>query len=184
MYNVSKETAGESTYIPVTQGGILENFKLESVTYASPKKDGSGDFCLIFDFKGPNGEQFRHVEFPILATDKKAQSKAESLAKRIKHILNKFVPEEKIILSGSTFEQFAKGVLGLLGNTYKTVPVRVKIVYNPDNQRFVFTKYIPFIERMDVTPTKLSIGKDEIITKPAAPTAASGAPSVPDEDKF
>ncbi len=162
MYTVDNNTPSEAL---IASAGINDNYKLVGVSYASPKKDGSGDCALLFNFIGPKGEQFRHVEFPIDETKENAASKAQSMAKRIKHILSKFVPEEKIIITGENFEQFCKAVIGILGNNYKTIPVRIKLVYN-DSGKLSFTRYTPFIERMDAEKSNLVIGKNENITVP------------------
>ncbi len=168
-YAVTTETSGESDYIPAN-GGIQDNYLMKNVKYEAAKKDGSGDLTLIFEFEGPNKEQFRHVEFPVDESREGFEKKYASLAKRIKHILNKYMPEEKVVLTGETFEQFAKGVIGLLGNSYKTIPVRVKLILN-DSDRLGFPKYLPFIEKMDVNPSILRIGKDErIVPSGAKPT--------------
>lgn len=179
MYGITKETQAESAGLYFS-GGINENVELEKISYEGSKKDGTGDKVLAFHFKGPRGEQFRHVEWKIDETREDASKKFENLNKRIKHILTKFMTEEEVIIAGvSNFEEYCTKVISLAGNKFAGVKVRIKLVYNGNN--LGFTKYLGFIERMDTTPSKIQVGKDEVIVRPAAtPTPAASLDADPD----
>lgn len=60
MYGITKRT-GSLKFRP----GINENIKFGGAVWASPKKDGTGNPTLIFNFETEAGGTFRYVEFPI-----------------------------------------------------------------------------------------------------------------------
>jgi len=160
-YGFNQETVAESTNSKQFNAGITNNVTLEGITFESPKKDGTGDKVLIFTFRGPEGEVFRHIEWDVQDGDEK---KLENMAKRIKHILTKFIPEEQAILHGDSYEAFANGVIALLGKNNVGKSVAVKLVYS-DKNNLQFTKYLGFIAK---EAKDLSIGKTEKVSKTAA----------------
>ena len=163
-YGFNQETVAESTNSKQFNAGITNNVTLEEITFESPKKDGTGDKVLIFTFRGPEGEVFRHIEWDVQDGDEK---KLENMAKRIKHILTKFIPEEQAVLQGNSYEEFSNGVIALLGSNNVGKSVAIKLVYN-DKNNLQFTKYLGFIAK---EAKDLSIGKNEKIVKgSAAPT--------------
>lgn len=173
-YGFNQETVAESTNSKQFSAGITSGVTLEAITFESPKKDGTGDKVLIFTFRGPEGEMFRHIEWDIQDGDEK---KLENMAKRIKHILTKFIPEEQAVLKGNTYEEFAYGVIALLGKNNVGKSVSIKLVYN-DKNNLQFTKYLGFIAK---EAKDLSISKTEKITKiTAAPTDMDAVSSTDD----
>lgn len=182
MYGFDNNTKSESTNLSFN-AGITENVELESVVFASPKKDGSGDPVLMFNFKGESGETFRHLEWPVDMSREDASKKLESMGKRVKHIVTKFIPEDKAVLTGGSYAEFCNGVVNLIGTKNKGVKLRIKLVYK-DNGNLAFTPYTGFIERMAENPTtKLRIGNAEKVVKPnPQPTDMGGA--APSEGDF
>jgi hypothetical protein len=175
-YNVTinQNTVAESANKQFT-GGIHGNVTLESVVFESPRKDGTGDKVLMFNFKGKNGETFRHLEWPVDESKAQDPTKAyENQGKRIKHILSKFISEDAVVIEGVTsYEEFANKVISLLGNANVSKIVAIKLVYgtaNSPKQNLEFTKYLGFIGN-DVAD--LRIGNNEIIVKPSAQPTAS-----------
>jgi hypothetical protein len=165
-YNFNTETKSESTNKSFNPG-IHSGVELESVEFKSPKKDGSGDPSLMFNFKGANGETFRHIEWAVGEQATDVEKSQQSLAKRVKHIITKFIPEEQAVLSGNSYAEFAKGVINLIGDNNKGKKVAIKLVYN-DKGNLVFTKYVGFIA---LDAKDLRIGDKERITKtPIAPS--------------
>ena len=163
-YGFNNETVAESTNSKQFNAGITSGVTLEAITFESPRKDGTGDKVLIFTFRGPEGEVYRHIEWDVQDGDEK---KLENMAKRIKHILTKFIPEEQAVLHGNSYEEFANGVIKLLGNNNVGKSVSIKLVYN-DKNNLQFTKYLGFIAK---EAKDLSIGKNEKVTKiTAAPS--------------
>jgi hypothetical protein len=182
MYGFDNNTKSESTSLSFN-AGIIEDVELESVAFTSPKKDGSGDPVLMFNFKGSNGETFRHIEWAVDMTREDAAKKLESMGKRVKHIVTKFIPEDKATLSGNSYAEFGNGVVNLVGSKNKGIKLRIKLVYK-DNGNLAFTPYTGFIERMDANPTtKLRIGKDEKVVKPN-PQPTNMAITTPSEADF
>lgn len=165
-YGFNTETKSESTNKSFNPG-IHSGVELESVEFKSPKKDGSGDPSLMFNFKGANGETFRHIEWAVGEQATDVEKSQQSLAKRVKHIITKFIPEEQAVLSGNSYAEFAKGVINLIGDNNKGKKVAIKLVYN-DKGNLVFTKYVGFIA---LDAKDLRIGDKERITKtPIAPS--------------
>lgn len=171
--NVNQNTVAEQANKQF-QGGIHGNVALESVTFESPKKDGSGDPVLIFTFKGKNGETFRHIEWAVDPSRAADPVKAfENQGKRVKHILSKFIPEDEVVISGvSSYAEFAAKVIELLGTANEGKKVAIKLVYMRDSAKanLVFTKYLGFI---GTDASSLSIGKNESATPPPAPSAST-----------
>lgn len=162
-YSITTETPAESAS-KYFGPGIHENVLLSSVEFVSPKKDGTGDPQLIFTFTGKKGETFRHIEWEVGSNSLDPEKARTNLAKRIKHILTKFMPEDKVILSGNSWAEFCKGIISLLGNQHVGKPVAIKLVYN-DKDNLGFTKYLGFIA---TSASELSIGSKERVTKLAA----------------
>ena len=160
-YGFNNETVAESTNSKQFNAGITSGVTLEAITFESPRKDGTGDKVLIFTFRGPEGEVYRHIEWDVQYGDEK---KLVNMAKRIKHILTKFIPEEQAVLHGNSYEEFANGVIKLLGNNNVGKSVSIKLVYN-DKNNLQFTKYLGFIAK---EAKDLSIGKNEKVTKTTA----------------
>jgi len=155
------------------QGGIHGGVSLESVVFEIPRKDGTGDKVLMFNFKGKNGETFRHLEWAVDEAKAQDPQKAyENQGKRIKHILSKFIPEETVVIEGvSSYAEFAAKVIELLGTANVGKTVAIKLVYNAKGN-VEFTKYLGFIGN---SPADLQIGNKEVVVKPTA------APSTADE---
>ena len=168
MYGFNQDTKinERASFAP----GINANVELVSVKYESPRKDGTGDKALLFDFKGPNGETHRHVEFAVGERATDPAKSAESLSKRVKHIVTKFIPEEEAVLTGNTFEEFCNGVIALLDGKTAGKKVAIKLLYDKKDN-LSFTRYVGFIAK---NPHDLNISAAEspfLKKQNAAPTA-------------
>jgi len=144
MYGFNQETKAESLSGKQFDAGIHHSVELESVEFKSPRNDGEGNPVLLFNFVGPNNEKFRHIEWEIGEQATDPEKSANALAKRVKHILTKFVPEEQCVLQGNTYAEFSNGVITLLGDHNKGKKVAIKLLYN-NKGNLVFTKYVGFI---------------------------------------
>lgn len=190
MYGFNQETKlnERASFAP----GISSNVELVSVKFDFPRKDGTGDKALLFDFKGPNGERHRHVEFPI--GDKAADpvKSAESLGKRVKHIVTKFIPEEEAILTGNTFEEFCNGTIALLEGKTAGKKVCIKLLYDKKDN-LAFTRYIgfiaknahdlsistaesPFLKKQNATPTSTDVLEEGIVEEQGTNGAVDDLP--------
>jgi hypothetical protein len=162
MYNIDQNT--ESTLALFTPG-IKENCILEDVRFEAADKEGKKDKVLRFVFKGPNGEKHIETIFPINKenTVKAAQSwgrnpaevlKEESMALtgKINHIMSTYLPKEACYMSATNWEDFCKQVISKLGDTYKTVAIRIKLVLNTkDYLQLPKKAKAPFIQKMSET---------------------------------
>lgn len=204
MYGIDKTIQSESGFKAI-EVGIQSDYELSNVSYgpSSEKKDGSAK-GLAFQFKQEGGSTFRHIEFPIDNDKEKInaekyyeqQMKAgktiemakplfvseyikrtyTNQASRIKHIMGKFIPEEKTLISGvTTFEQFSNAVVAALPkDQYVGKKLRLKLVYNHKDYA-TFPKYANFIELQTDAPTKLMINpKKDRITKQVPDPASTG----------
>lgn len=162
-YSFDEKTKSESINKNF-ESGIHTGVELESVLFISPYNDGSGSPVLTFNFKGANGETYKHLEWEVgdQATD--IAKSQEALAKRVKHILTKFIPEEDCKLSGSNYAEFSNGVIALLGSNNVGKKVAIKLVYNAKGN-VGFTKYVGFIAN---DAKDLRIGNSELMTIPSA----------------
>ena len=159
----------------------------------------------MFGFKQDGGATFRHLEFPIdnererqnaekyyekLVLEGKTPDQVKPLfvqtyikrvytdqAARIKHIMSKFIPEDKCIISGvNTFEAFSNAVVAALGNTYLGKKLRLKLVYNYKDYA-TFPKYANFIELQTDAPTTLRLNpKKDRLEKQTPDSADTDTP--------
>ena len=178
MYGFDQNTQSEGTGVNILPVGVNNNVYLTRAAYENSKQDGSGQNVLAFHFENSNGQSYRHTEFEIDSeyvkknaptdwTHKKDNKQlgfvkgqpvtAEDMVKmrvnemntRIKHILTKFIPEEKAAVTGVTgWQDFCQKVANLFPSGYDEVPLQIKVVYN-FNDYLTFPKFPPFIRRMD-----------------------------------
>ena len=193
MYGFDEKTpeAGGSNRLPA---GINENVFLRDILF-EPLKPESNDNVIQFLFSDANGASFKHLEWP-LDYDKlvnlakgwnKPQTEAEKWAKeqfteqgqRVQHILSSFIPKDKCVFKADSFEEFAEGIIKLLGNQHTDKPVRLKIVYKKNSQYTSFPKkaYKAFIQPMS-EPNRLRIDpKYDIVDAPEPDQDDSFTPS-------
>ena len=163
--------------------GTNENVTLSRVAYEPFKNDGTGDMVLKFDFVDSAGRSFTHNEWEIVPDKVKANAKAwgkdykellESMmnetTERIKHIMSCYMPLRDIKVQGSDWASFAHAVIDCLGEKYKDVPVRIKLILNAkDYTKFPKRAINDFIQLMSQPDTIAYHPKfDRIEPKPAA----------------
>ena len=142
--------------------GTKENVQLTRVAYEPFKNDGTGDNVLKFEFVDDGGRQFTHNEWEIEPDRVKQNAKAwgqdyrelleatmRDTTERIKHIMSCYMPLRDIQVKGSTWAEFAQAVIDNLGDKYKDVPVRIKLILNnKDYTRFPKRAINDFIQPM------------------------------------
>ena len=139
-YNITKDFESESTGTNFMDVGIHENVELTRIVYDVTEK---GNKFVAFYFKNEAGEELSHTEWEPKDEDhEKRQNKTLNQAKRIHHIVTKFIPKEEFEINAETFEQFAKGVIAKLGNKYVGKKVRIKVIYSWNNYTSL-PKYTP-----------------------------------------
>jgi hypothetical protein len=187
MYNIdnSIETPKSSGPIPA---GIQENVNLVGVYFESLRSDGTGGNVLKFNFEDAAGRKFRHTEFEVEVDRVRANAKQwgkdpeasvrnalTGLAGRIKHILSCFLPADKVVITGNTWDEFGGNVVAILGDAFRGVDVRVKLILNnKDYTMFPKQAFRPFIQRMD-TPNTLAVDTKWERTEPKSSGASTDA---------
>lgn len=205
-------------YFPagMVEGVLLKSVKYDlASTKEGASPDGAKG--LIFTFTSEDGAlTHRHIEWELV--EKRELENAEKLynelvkkgetpttqkvdfinnlvdksyasqQKRIKHILTKFMPEEKAVIPPSnSFEQFSKNVERLLTPNISKTPMRAIFVYD-SNGYVKFPTFVPFLEVIVAdTPATLKINeKYHRVTPPAPKAGAPGSsgyrPSTPSQD--
>ena len=188
MYNIDNTVESPKSNAPMP-AGINQNVRLLGVFFEALRQDGTGGNVLKFNFEDASGRKFRHTEFEVDVERQRQQAKQwgkdpekqvrnalMGLSGRIKHILSCFIPKDKVVITGNTWDEFGGNVVALLGDAYKGVDVRVKLILNnKDYCMFPKQAFRPFIQRMD-TPDTLAIEEkyERIEPKSAAGTSASG----------
>ena len=185
--------------------GIILKSGGYGLTSTKPDADPNGIKALIFNFASEDGElTHRHIEWELV--EKKELDNAEKLydtlvsrgetpdapkvdfinatvdksylsqQKRVKHILTKFMPEEKAVVPASnSFEQFSKNVEKLLTPAIKDQKLRAIMVY--DNSGYVkFPTFVPFLEVMEDGKASL-LKVNEKYHKLTPPTPKGGSNS-------
>ena len=186
MYEISNTTETPKSNAPMP-AGINQNVRLLGVFFEALRQDGTGGNVLKFNFEDASGRRFRHTEFEVDVERTRQQAKQwgndpeksvrnalMGLSGRIKHILSCFLPTDKVVITGNTWDEFGGNVVTLLGDAYKGVDVRVKLILNAkDYTTFPKQAFRPFIQRMD-TPDTLAIEeKYERVTPKGGGSSAS-----------
>ena len=169
MYQINETIKSEGSSTSVFPLGISEDIEMTGVSVDTAS---NGNAFLKFEFTSTEGSKLNHFEWPIDTNNEGWEKKLQSQMKRVKHIMTKFMDEEKIIINATSFDDFAKTVITLLGNTYVGKKLRVKTVYSYNNYVSI-PKYVPFVETMDVNPTKLNITSFDKMEKDEADNPAT-----------
>jgi len=145
MYQIDQKTQSEGTSAKVFALGISEGAEMTNV---SVETASNGNSFLKFSFTDKDGANLSHLEWPIDTANEGWEKKMTSQMKRVKHIMTKFLPEDKVTINAQDFNGFCNQVIALLGNSYVGKKLRVKTVYSYNNYVSI-PKYVPFIEVMD-----------------------------------
>jgi hypothetical protein len=165
--------------------GIHENCELTSIEY---KKTDKGSEFIAFYFENELKEKLSHTEWRVMPTkDINTMSEKESKTyfslvtgqiRRLNAIATTYISEEAFRkVQGATFESFCNNVITAIGNSYKGVKVRIKVVYDKRNFTALpsYTNY-EWIELMTVSKedSKIKILAKDKMTK-SAPKELKGA---------
>ena len=195
MYNIDSTIESPKASGPMP-AGINQNCQLLGVFFEPLRQDGTGGNVIKFNFVDSAGRKFRHTEFEVEA-DRVKQSAQQwgkdpdaalrnaltGLAGRVKHILSCFLPADKVVITGNTWDEFGGNVVALLGDAYKGVDVRVKLILNnKDYTMFPKQAFRPFIQRMDVPDTlQIDAKWERVEPKSSAGTSSSGLDALLDD---
>ena len=164
--------------------GTNENVTLSRVAYEPFKNDGTGDMVLKFEFTDQAGRSFTHNEWEIVPEKVKANAQAwgqdyqellESMMRdtteRIKHIMSCYMPLRDVQVKGDSWAKFSQAVIDCLGDKYKDVSVRIKLILNnKDYTKFPKRAINDFIQPMDQPNTITYHPKFDRIEPKAAAT--------------
>lgn len=146
-YNVTLELPSEQITPGFMDVGIHENVEMTKVEYG---KSSNGNEFLAFYFKNESGETGSHTEWvPKGNSNEEIEKKEANQMSRIKQIAKTFIPLERFVFSANDFEEFAKKTIQVLGESYKGVKIRVKMVYSGKYTSLPKPWKPRFIERMD-----------------------------------
>jgi hypothetical protein len=188
MYNIDNTVEAPKSNQPMP-AGINQNVRLLGVFFEALRQDGTGGNVLKFNFEDAAGRRFRHTEFEVDVErersnaqqwgkdpDKQVRNALMGLSGRIKHIMSCFLPADKVVIQGNTWDEFGGNIVTMLGEAYKGIDVRVKLILNnKDYCMFPKQAFRPFIQRMD-TPDSLAIeAKYERIEPKGTSASASGS---------
>ena len=185
LYNVTADLQKKDTKNLYMLPGIHENSELTSVEY---QKNESGSEFIAFYFENPYKEKLSHTEwkvFPRKNIDTLNEKEKTLYARlineqiaRINKIVTTFISEEKFRgVEANSFEEFCKKTIQTLGDSYKGVKVRIKVVYDKRNFTALpsYTNY-EWIEPMSVSKEESKIkilAKDKLVK--ALPSKLEGA---------
>lgn len=175
MYDLTLNIETEQSGLTFISPGIHENLRLAKPDGSYPitfEKSKNGNNFIAFNFLNTEGLTFVHTEYQPQDEDSTKLTKKEAnLAKRLRHIGKKFVSEDALKAIGKveSFEQLAKAYIRIIGDNYKGILLRAKIIYN--NKNFTtFPNYVPFVESMSILleDTKLKMSPDDKVVKTKA----------------
>jgi hypothetical protein len=146
--------------------GVHDNSELINVEY---KKSPTSEF-IVFTFENHVGEKLSHTEWKVMPrknfetmTDKEKtlylRLVNEQVA-RINKIATIYIPEEQFrTVAGNSFEEFCKNAITTLGNKYKGVKIRIKVVYDKRN----FTALPTYLNYDWIEPMTISKEKSRVV---------------------
>jgi hypothetical protein len=180
LYSITPDVQKKDVSNRYMGPGIHENCELTLIEY---KKTDKGSEFIAFYFENELKEKLSHTEWRVmprrdLATMNEKDSSiyfslVTSQITRINAIATTFISEEKFReVKGVTFEDFCNNAILVIGNSYKGVKVRLKVVYDKRNFTALpsYTNY-DWIEPMTIPKEQSKIkilGKDKL-TKSVLP---------------
>jgi hypothetical protein len=197
----------ESNFQPMP-AGISENVLLKSITFEPmsnvPGASAQKNVLRFSFYKQSTGESFTHTEFPIdepalrklaegwakgpSAAEKKEQvektvaGEYDAQTRRLEHIGRAYIPEFTCP-EASSWEQFSRAIIDSIGETFKEVPVAIKLVLNKKDY-VCFPKYVSksgFIQPQSL-PLALAIDPKYDRIAPMAKKDSASAAFDADED--
>ena len=190
MYKLVETQPNTSNY-KLMNAGINENVSLVDVTFDTLRKDGTGGNVIRFYFQDDEGAKFTQTYMEVTSLDRlkeSAKNAASSgrpwsstpeqlhkdllrnVGESLFHILCAFVPKEKAMLQGATWDELGKNVIDLVGNSYEGLKFKIKCVYDKQG------KYLQFPQR-PLQPFILSQDSDVNLTISSRDNLNAAAPT-------
>lgn len=168
-YNTSAALAQTKNDVAFIEAGIHDNVVMTGIRKATTD---NGNKFIEFSFD-KDGDRATHTEWEVKRspqdTDETFEKKQLNQMSRILQIMGCFVAKERLSFNASNFEEFADMVIRILGDSYKNVFLRIKLVYNNKGYTTLpnYAVYT-FIERMDVEKSKIKKLNMDVFIKPTA----------------
>lgn len=127
MYTIGNNTVKSASFIDV---GIHENIEVEGVRYAVSE---NGNKFIAISYVDENGNKLTKTEWEPKGQDVDAVAKkVASQMERFTQFLYTFIPDTTKF-TATSFEDFANKFMLALGDRYKGVKIRLKVVYDRKN---------------------------------------------------
>jgi len=155
-FKISKENKLQDQGSSFIEAGIHEDLEFDRITY---NVSANGNKFLAFYLKDLSGAEVSKTEWePKDENPEKLKNKVNNQMIRIHHILVGSGVLSEINIEADDFEEFANKLIDLVGDKYKDVKIRAKVVYDDNNYTTLpnYTKYI-WIEPMSVPKEKSKI---------------------------
>ena len=191
MYKLVETQPNTSTY-KLMNAGINENVSLMDVTFDTLRQDGTGGNVIRFYFQDEEGAKFTQTYMEVTSLERLQESSKNAassgrpwsstpeqlhkdlirnVGESLRHILSSFVPTDKLILSGDTWDKFGQNIVDLVGNSYEGLKFKVKCVYDKQGKYLQFPQRAiqPFILPQDSAQSLSISSRDNL--QAAAPTS-------------
>lgn len=189
LYNISEETKTAANVSTWLQPGKHDNLKLVDVKQGVSK---NGKNFIAFYVENTQGDKVSCTKFedtfkvPFDQLSTKEQENAIYFSNKknsiIKQIVEVFKPNCNI--QASSFKELIEKTIAFLGDSYKDVPIRLKVVYdNKGWATFGESDRSVFIEPMTVSEedSKIRILVSDQMTRPAQPDKDANIETIPIE---
>ena len=157
LYSISSNTTTASNKATYIEAGIHKNIELKEIK-KGVAKNGS-DFIAIY-FENETGDKLSYTEFPLKFNKALEEMNEEDLSKALRRIgyqmarwrqicevFKPFTPTTE--LTANDFSGFIDNIIKFIGDSYKGIKLRVKVVYDDRNYTtFDSNPNVTFIENM------------------------------------
>lgn len=155
-FKISGENKLQDQGSSFIEAGIHEDLEFDRITY---NVSANGNKFLAFYLKDLSGAEVSKTEWEPKDEDpEKLKNKVNNQMIRIHHMLVGSGMLSEVNIEADNFEEFANKLINLVGDKYKGVKVRAKVVYDDNNYTTLpnYTKYV-WIEPMSVPKEKSKI---------------------------
>lgn len=155
MYNLGNNTTTDTNKSSFIDVGIHENVEVELVRFGISENNNK---FLAITYVDENGNKITRTEWEPKGDDAaKTASKAETQSRRLEQFLYTFISKD-VKIQATSFSDLATKFVAALGNSYKGVKIRLKVVYDKKNWTSTpeYGKYA-WIEPMSVPADKSKV---------------------------
>lgn len=161
IYKVTNDVLADAKGQSWMDVGIHENVELTEIKSETSR---NGNHFLAFYFENERGEKVSKTEWEVNSEKSLEQmdaeekerylSKIQNQTARITTIAKQYVDKAELLFESDSFKQFADTIKSKIGDKYKGVQLRIKVVYDYNDWATLpsYTKF-PWIEKMEDVPT-------------------------------